>query len=156
MDRGRTLARPAKPDKPALMSFEEQHCRMCICEIEDAAGCRQRSDRLGGGRCPGASRSYPGREHDVEFAVNDLRCVVNVGANKVGRDADLRRQPPRLGNRRRREIEAGRDRALPREDQDIEPEMALQMDQPLTSNFAELATSIEYSRFSLARNCSTP
>ena len=35
--------------------------------------------------------------------------------------------------------EPGRDRALTHEDQRIEPEMALQMDQPLTSNLAEFA-----------------
>ena len=66
---------------------------MGIDEIKDAAGRKQRCDRLGPADDVGEpSDCTPGREHDVEFAFNRLLRVVNIGANKIGCNTDLRRQ----------------------------------------------------------------
>jgi hypothetical protein len=65
----------------AVAFFKDQHGRMGVGEIEV------------GHPADGA----PCREHDVEFALADLPCVVNVGANKGGRHADFHRQARRFG-----------------------------------------------------------
>jgi hypothetical protein len=109
-----------------------------IGKIEGAPGGKQRSDRLGPADDIGEPADRPpGREHDVELAFHGLPRGIDISANKIGRDSDLRCQTPGFGNRRRRKIEPGRDRTRARQDQRIEPEMALQMDQPPAGNLAE-------------------
>ena len=76
---------------------------------------------------------------DVEIAGEGLARVIDIGAHEFGAEPGLLREQPRLVNRHRRKIEPGDDRAVPRQDQRVEPEMTLQVDQALAGDIAQLA-----------------
>jgi hypothetical protein len=72
---------------------------------------------------------------------------VNIGADEFGDEAGGLGQQLRLGDRGRREIEPGGDRAVACQDQRVEPEMALQVDEALAGDRAEFAILDRVQRF---------
>ena len=74
---------------------------------------------------------------------------INIGADEFGAKARCLGQPPRLGDRRRRKIEPGGDRAMACQDQRVEPEMALQVNDAFAGHRAELAILDRVQRFFL-------
>jgi len=112
---------------------------MRVGEIENPPGssnaatvCAHATDRA-------ANRSCPGHIGDIEATSDGLTRGINIGADEFGSEVGRLGQPPRLVDRDRREIEPGGDRAMARQDQRVEAEMALQVDNPLAGDHAELA-----------------
>jgi hypothetical protein len=72
---------------------------------------------------------------------------INIGADEFGGEAGRLGQPSRLGDRGGRKIEPSGDRAMPGQDQRVEPKMALQVNEVLARDPAEFAILDRVQRF---------
>ena len=111
---------------------------MDIQQIEQPAGLQVARDQLGPGDEVGKPVEDPhGRIDDVEFVIENLREVVNVGPDEPGIEAKLAVQLPRQANGFVGEVDSGGPRAEPRPGHGVEAEVALQVQERLAFNVAD-------------------
>src|SRR5436190_2068324 len=97
----------------------------------------------GGHAKPGCSwrksRERPAPSRAPDLAGDAMARGIPVAADEHGSEPDLDGQPPRFVHRGGSDVARGVDRAMPRGDQRVQPEIAVLVDGPLAGNLAELA-----------------
>ena len=115
---------------------------MIVDQIKDAAGLEKVGDDL----TPAPQIAQPGQhaigaEDDLKLTAQPVRQVLNIGADKGRRNAELATERLRQRNRAIGEIDASDKCAFARPGEGVEPEVALQMQQRATSHIGQLAAA---------------